>query len=189
MGPGAAIGTLVTEWAWEIPAAGASPRERWEAIAPESAGHVVAVGYDVDSGRLTVAPESAARAGSAVIRCSRSAASSSQRCAMSAWRAAPGARRDCSYSREPGKRMASRPDVTGSGRSGWRPAYSRSHGRRNRTSPRDCPLAGRFGQWMPRTGLSVPAFERSVERQLLVLQVAVVAGTLFSRAIATMDTS
>ncbi|MDX3697904.1 DUF721 domain-containing protein [Streptomyces europaeiscabiei] len=57
---GAAIGALVTKRAWELPAAGASLRERWEAISPEFAGHVTAVGYDADSGRLTVCPESAA---------------------------------------------------------------------------------------------------------------------------------
>ncbi|MGW5679529.1 DciA family protein [Streptomyces sp. NPDC003860] len=60
MGLGAAIGALVTERAWELPAAGATLRERWAAIAPELAGHVVAVGYDSDSGRLTVCPESSA---------------------------------------------------------------------------------------------------------------------------------
>ncbi|MFF3381311.1 DUF721 domain-containing protein [Streptomyces sp. NPDC002680] len=60
MGLGAAIGALVTERAWELPAAGATLRQRWEAIAPELAGHVTAVGYDPDSGRLTVCPESAA---------------------------------------------------------------------------------------------------------------------------------
>ncbi|MER6160917.1 DciA family protein [Streptomyces sp. NPDC001868] len=60
MGLGAAIGALVTERAWELPAAGATLRARWEAIAPEFAGHVVAVGYDADSGRLTVCPESSA---------------------------------------------------------------------------------------------------------------------------------
>uniref|UniRef100_UPI002F918E13 DciA family protein n=1 Tax=Streptomyces sp. NBC_01562 TaxID=2975879 RepID=UPI002F918E13 len=60
MGLGAAIGALVTERAWELPAAGASLRERWAAIAPELAGHVAAVGYDADSGQLTVCPESAA---------------------------------------------------------------------------------------------------------------------------------
>ncbi|MET9734517.1 DUF721 domain-containing protein [Streptomyces sp. NPDC006458] len=60
LGLGAAIGMLVNERAWELPAAGASLRERWEAIAPEFAGHVAAVGYDADSGRLTVCPESAA---------------------------------------------------------------------------------------------------------------------------------
>jgi hypothetical protein len=60
MGLGAAIGALVTERAWELPAAGASLRERWAAIAPDLAGHVAAVGYDADSGRLTVCPESTA---------------------------------------------------------------------------------------------------------------------------------
>ncbi|GGZ22224.1 hypothetical protein GCM10010300_77450 [Streptomyces olivaceoviridis] len=60
MGLGAAIGALVTEQAWELPAAGATLRERWEAIAPELARHVAAVGYDADSGRLTVCPESSA---------------------------------------------------------------------------------------------------------------------------------
>ncbi|WP_055606699.1 DciA family protein [Streptomyces prasinus] len=60
MGLGAAIGALVTERAWELPAAGATLRERWAAIAPELAGHVAAVSYDPDSGRLTVCPESAA---------------------------------------------------------------------------------------------------------------------------------
>ncbi|MFF8638993.1 DUF721 domain-containing protein [Streptomyces pilosus] len=60
MGLGAAIGALVTERAWELPAAGAMLRERWAAIAPELAGHVAAVSYDPDSGRLTVCPESAA---------------------------------------------------------------------------------------------------------------------------------
>ncbi|MPY54249.1 DUF721 domain-containing protein [Streptomyces acidicola] len=59
MGLGAAIGALVTERAWELPAAGAALRERWAAIGPELAGHVAAVGYDADSGRLTVCPESA----------------------------------------------------------------------------------------------------------------------------------
>ncbi|MER6560555.1 DUF721 domain-containing protein [Streptomyces sp. NPDC001027] len=60
MGLGAAIGALVTERAWELPAAGATLRERWEAIAPELAGRAFAVGYDADSGRLTVCPESSA---------------------------------------------------------------------------------------------------------------------------------
>ncbi|MFM9584230.1 DUF721 domain-containing protein [Streptomyces caniscabiei] len=60
MGLGAAIGALVTERAWELPAAGATLRERWAAIAPELAGHVAAVSYDADSGQLTVCPESAA---------------------------------------------------------------------------------------------------------------------------------
>ncbi|MFF8696736.1 DciA family protein [Streptomyces sp. NPDC015144] len=57
---GAALGALVTERAWELPAVGATLRDRWAAIAPELAGHVAAVAYDADSGRLTVCPESAA---------------------------------------------------------------------------------------------------------------------------------
>ncbi|WP_329272138.1 DciA family protein [Streptomyces pseudovenezuelae] len=60
MGLGAAIGALITERAWALPAAGASLRARWEAIAPELAGHVAAVSYDADSGQLAVCPESAA---------------------------------------------------------------------------------------------------------------------------------
>ncbi|MFF9569901.1 DciA family protein [Streptomyces sp. NPDC014685] len=60
MGLGAAIGALVTERAWELPAAGASLRERWAAIAPKLAAHVAAVGYDADAGQLTVCPESSA---------------------------------------------------------------------------------------------------------------------------------
>ncbi|MFD9807667.1 DUF721 domain-containing protein [[Kitasatospora] papulosa] len=60
MGLGAALGALVTERAWELPAAGASLHERWVAIAPELAGHVAAVGYDPVSGRLTVCLETSA---------------------------------------------------------------------------------------------------------------------------------
>ncbi|MFF1593156.1 DciA family protein [Streptomyces sp. NPDC058286] len=60
MGLGAAISALVTEHAWELPAAGATLRERWAAIAPELAGHVTAVSYDADTGQLTVCPESSA---------------------------------------------------------------------------------------------------------------------------------
>ncbi|MFJ1562314.1 DciA family protein [Streptomyces mirabilis] len=41
--------------AWDLPAAGASLRERWSAIAPDLAGHVTAAG-----GRLTVCMKSAA---------------------------------------------------------------------------------------------------------------------------------
>ncbi|MFG2987422.1 DUF721 domain-containing protein [Streptomyces sp. NPDC048258] len=60
MGLGAALGTLVTERAWELPAVGASLRERWAAIAPDLAGHIAAVAFDPDSGRLTVCPDSSA---------------------------------------------------------------------------------------------------------------------------------
>ncbi|WP_369244373.1 DUF721 domain-containing protein [Streptomyces sp. R41] len=57
---GDAIGMLATERAWELPAAGASLRQRWAVIAPNFAGYVGAVSYDTDSGWLTVCPESAA---------------------------------------------------------------------------------------------------------------------------------
>jgi hypothetical protein len=36
-------------------------RGRWAAVAPDLARHVTAVGYDADSGRLTLCPESTAR--------------------------------------------------------------------------------------------------------------------------------
>ncbi|MFF3518174.1 hypothetical protein [Streptomyces sp. NPDC002573] len=49
MGLGVAIGALVTERAWELPAAGGTLRERWAAIAPELAGHVAAVAFAPDS--------------------------------------------------------------------------------------------------------------------------------------------
>ncbi|MEU1106553.1 DUF721 domain-containing protein [Streptomyces tibetensis] len=54
---GDVLRALVTERAWELPAAGATLRERWAASAPELAGHVA---FDADSGRLTVRPESEA---------------------------------------------------------------------------------------------------------------------------------
>ena len=60
MGLGAAIGALVTERAWELPATGAALRERWAAIAPDLAGHVAAIDFAPDSGLLTVCPESSA---------------------------------------------------------------------------------------------------------------------------------
>ncbi|MGK5545710.1 DUF721 domain-containing protein [Streptomyces sp. URMC 127] len=60
MGLAAAIDALVAERAWELPAVGATLRERWAAIAPDLAEHVAAIGYDAGSGQLTVCPESAA---------------------------------------------------------------------------------------------------------------------------------
>ncbi|MGW9498218.1 DciA family protein [Streptomyces prasinus] len=50
----------MTALAWKLPAAGATLRDRWAIIAPELAGHVAAVVFDADSGRLTVRPESSA---------------------------------------------------------------------------------------------------------------------------------
>uniref|UniRef100_UPI002F90FC27 DciA family protein n=2 Tax=Streptomyces TaxID=1883 RepID=UPI002F90FC27 len=78
MGLGAAIGALVTERAWELPAAGATLRERWAAIAPELAGHVAAVSYDADSGQLTVCPESSAWATKARLEQTRIIAAANQ---------------------------------------------------------------------------------------------------------------
>ncbi|PWJ07932.1 DUF721 domain-containing protein [Streptomyces sp. NWU49] len=78
MGLGVAIGALVTERAWELPAAGATLRERWAAIAAELAGHVAAVSYDADSGQLTVCPESSAWATRARLEQTRIIAASNQ---------------------------------------------------------------------------------------------------------------
>ncbi|ASY37040.1 MULTISPECIES: DciA family protein [unclassified Streptomyces] len=58
LGLGAAIEALVTERAWELPAAGATLRERWAVIAPDLAENVAAVGYDADTGCLTLSPRS-----------------------------------------------------------------------------------------------------------------------------------
>ncbi|MGW5852616.1 DUF721 domain-containing protein [Streptomyces sp. NPDC055254] len=44
----------------DAPGAGASLCERWAAIAPDLAGHVIAVGFDPESGRLTMCPASSA---------------------------------------------------------------------------------------------------------------------------------
>ncbi|MFE7675803.1 DUF721 domain-containing protein [Streptomyces albidoflavus] len=87
MGLGAAIGALVTERAWELPAAGASLRERWAAIAPELAGHVAAVAYDPDSGRLTVCPESSAWATKARLEQTRIVAAANKAAGRTAVRA------------------------------------------------------------------------------------------------------
>ncbi|MFF3932889.1 DciA family protein [Streptomyces hirsutus] len=78
MGLGAAIGALVTERAWELPAAGATLRERWAAITPELAGHVAAVSYDADTGQLTVCPESPAWATKARLEQTRIIAAANQ---------------------------------------------------------------------------------------------------------------
>ncbi|MBB5123169.1 DciA family protein [Streptomyces eurocidicus] len=53
----AAIGALVTERAWALPAAGATLRERWTAIAPSSSPPSASTR---GSGRPTVCPESVA---------------------------------------------------------------------------------------------------------------------------------
>jgi hypothetical protein len=53
---------LVTERAWEVPAAGGTVLQQWPAIAPDLAPHVRAVGFDADSGRLDLLPDSPAYA-------------------------------------------------------------------------------------------------------------------------------
>lgn len=60
VGLGAAIGALIAERAWELPAAGGALHKRWAAIAPDLAGHVAAVGYETDTGELTLRPDSTA---------------------------------------------------------------------------------------------------------------------------------
>ncbi|MEU3657633.1 DciA family protein [Streptomyces sp. NPDC032161] len=55
-----ALGTPAAERAWKLPAAGATLRERWTAIAADPTGHVAAVAFDADAGRLAPRPESAA---------------------------------------------------------------------------------------------------------------------------------
>ncbi len=64
-------------------AAGATLRERWAAIVPEFAGHVAAVSYAPDSGRLTVCLDSAAWAAKA--RLVQSAANKAAGCTVHAW--------------------------------------------------------------------------------------------------------
>lgn len=53
---------LVTERAWEVPAAGGSVLQQWPAIAPDLAPHVRAVGFDAEHGRLDLLPDSPAYA-------------------------------------------------------------------------------------------------------------------------------
>src|SRR4051812_49427464 len=64
LGLGAAIGMMMTERGLVAPAAGGSILARWETIlaaaAPELAGHVTAVAFDADSGRLDVVADSPA---------------------------------------------------------------------------------------------------------------------------------
>lgn len=53
---------LVTERAWEVPAAGGSLLQQWPDIAPDLARHVAAVGFDAEQGRLDLLPDSSAYA-------------------------------------------------------------------------------------------------------------------------------
>ncbi|MFC8009274.1 DciA family protein [Streptomyces cinereoruber] len=64
LGLGAAIGMMMTERGLVAPAAGGSVLARFDdllaAAAPELVGHVRAVGFDADTGRLDVVPDSPA---------------------------------------------------------------------------------------------------------------------------------
>lgn len=62
VGLAAAFQQLVTERAWEVPAAGGTVLQQWPAIAPDLAPHVRAVGFDADTGRLDLLPDSPAYA-------------------------------------------------------------------------------------------------------------------------------
>ncbi|SHN37516.1 DciA family protein [Actinacidiphila paucisporea] len=53
---------LVTERAWEVPAAGGSILQQWPTIAPDLVPHVRAVGFDAEHGRLDLLPDSPAYA-------------------------------------------------------------------------------------------------------------------------------
>ncbi|MEV8435081.1 DUF721 domain-containing protein [Streptomyces chartreusis] len=64
LGLGAAIGLMMTEHGMVAPAAGGSVLAQFDTIlaaaAPELAGHVQAVGFDADTGRLDLAPDAPA---------------------------------------------------------------------------------------------------------------------------------
>ncbi|MFE4540214.1 DciA family protein [Streptomyces scopuliridis] len=64
LGLGAAIGMMMTERGMVAPAAGGSVLAQWETIlaaaAPELTGHVQAVRFDAETGRLDVAPDAPA---------------------------------------------------------------------------------------------------------------------------------
>ncbi|MFD8288030.1 DciA family protein [Streptomyces lavendulae] len=64
MGLGAALGVLVTERAWDIPAAGGAVLDRWPAIAaalaPQLPDHVQAVAFHPETGQLDLRPDSPA---------------------------------------------------------------------------------------------------------------------------------
>ncbi|MFF3981091.1 hypothetical protein ACWGNF_09670 [Streptomyces sp. NPDC055808] len=64
LGLGAAITTMMTERGMVAPAAGGSVLAQFDAIvaaaAPELAGHVKAVAFDPDTGRLDITPDSPA---------------------------------------------------------------------------------------------------------------------------------
>ncbi|MEU9321441.1 DciA family protein [Streptomyces sp. NPDC048295] len=66
MGLGAAIGALVTDRAWELPAVGGTVLDRWPdiaaAVAPQLPDHVAAVAFHPETGQLDLRPDSPAYA-------------------------------------------------------------------------------------------------------------------------------
>jgi predicted nucleic acid-binding Zn ribbon protein len=63
VGFAAVLQGLVDQGAWAVPVAGGGVLDQWPAIAPpELAGHVQAVAFDADSGRLQLRPDSASYA-------------------------------------------------------------------------------------------------------------------------------
>jgi predicted nucleic acid-binding Zn ribbon protein len=61
-GLAAVLQQLVTERAWEVPAAGGTVLQQWPDIAPGLAPHVRAVAFDAEHGRLDLLPDSPAYA-------------------------------------------------------------------------------------------------------------------------------
>ncbi|NUV30813.1 MULTISPECIES: DciA family protein [Streptomyces] len=55
-----ALEALVTDRAWDLPAAAGTLRDRWATIAPQLAEHVAATGYNPKTGTLTLCPDSSA---------------------------------------------------------------------------------------------------------------------------------
>ncbi|MEV7617056.1 DciA family protein [Streptomyces sp. NPDC089799] len=53
------LANLITDRAWELPAAGGSLVDEWPTIATDLAGHVALAGYDAATGELAVRPVSA----------------------------------------------------------------------------------------------------------------------------------
>ncbi len=53
------LANLITDRAWELPAAGGSLADEWPSIATDLAGHIALAGYDPATGELAVRPASA----------------------------------------------------------------------------------------------------------------------------------
>ncbi|WP_331761872.1 DciA family protein [Streptomyces sp. NBC_01546] len=60
LGLGEAFTALIAERGWDAPTVGARLCDRWAALVPGLAAHVTALAFYLDSGQLTVCPESTA---------------------------------------------------------------------------------------------------------------------------------